>query len=190
MNKLNAIQMFVMLSLVVSCNSKDEDPILTPDPVYEVCCGSSPVEYTEENTGMYVFVPNVFAPNGDGNNDYFLPIVNSKVMEVVDYTIFAADIDSVIFYRSTIVYGDTEKDFAWSGMRPDGSVYKGPFRYFMKVLSADGSTLMRVEGKACRIECGPNAQVFQTKEGCVFPSQVNDVGAFDPTLPNKETGCF
>jgi hypothetical protein len=139
---------------------------------------------------MYVYVPNVFTPNGDGINDYFLPFANDKVMEVFEYTIFAADIDSIIFYRSTIVYGDTEKDFAWDGMRPEGTVFKGPFRYSMKVLSSDGGTLMLVEGKACRIVCGEDAQSFQTQEGCFFSTQANNMGTLDAALPNQETGCF
>ncbi len=154
---------------------------------YESCCGVEPVEFKTENA--YVFVPNVFTPNGDSVNDYFLPFINERVVEVIDYIIYTAEGDTVIFDRPTFDFNDKE-NYAWNGLRYDGSVYKGAFKYTMRVALKEGG-LMRVEGRACRIVCGSDASIFREKPGCFFPSQVNNTsGRLDRTLSNMENGCF
>lgn len=187
--KFTSILVFVSI-FVMSCKAQVDDPTIDAGHIYEGCCGASPVEFDFEE--MHVYVPNVFTPNGDGINDYFLPYVNSEVIEVVDYTIYEPVLDSnvILFYTQTIVYGENQNVFAWNGLRPDGAEFKGPFRYSMTVVSKNGVSALEVRGTACRVLCGTDAQVFQTLDGCFYPSQVDSTGALDATLPSRETGCF
>jgi hypothetical protein len=178
MKTLKFISMLAFLPiLTLSCKAQVDGPTITTDPIYEGCCGTTPVEF--DNAGMHVYVPNVFTPNGDGINDYFLPYVNSTVIEVVDYTIYEPVLDSnvVLFYTQTIVYGDDQNFFAWNGLRPDGTEFKGPFRYSMLV--ASDSALIQVKGNACRVVCGSIGYFFAQQGIGLF---LGNLGYFKPQI--------
>jgi hypothetical protein len=97
------------------CSQDTKDPVVVVDTtIYEDCCGTEPVEF--KNGGVYVFVPNVFTPNNDGINDYFYPIVDKNVREVVNYVILNATGDTVIFTRQSVNF-NTLINSAWDGMR-------------------------------------------------------------------------
>lgn len=161
----------------------------TPDPVtsetYEACCGAEPVEYTFGDARMYV--PNVFTPNGDGVNDLFYPFVNDSVLAIDVFLIYTPVGDTLMFDRPGFDYNNLGS-YAWNGRRYDGSQHKGPFKYFVSFILKDG--LHEVEGRACSIVCGPEAAVFQTKEGCFYPVQSSAGGILNPTAPNFESDCF
>lgn len=154
--------------------------------IYEACCGAEPVEFT--NKDAYIFVANAFTPNNDGINDLFYPIVNEGVLEVIDFVIYTAEGDTALFDRRTVDYNNI-KEYAWNGLRYDGAVYKGAFKYSMRVVLKSGG-LLKVEGKACRIVCEPDAVIFKAKLGCFYPVQASTSRRLDISLPNKESGCF
>lgn len=169
-----------------SCTPETKDPVIIESTIYESCCGTEPVEF--KNGGIYVFVPNVFTPNNDGINDYFAPYVDENVAEVVNYFILSEKGDTVIFSRPTIDFKDITGS-AWDGFRPNGKPYIGSFNYSMEVVTK-GFALVKITGKACRIQCGPEAAVFKGRKGCFFPIQIDGNGKLDPLLPNAEQECF
>lgn len=175
----------ILLCGIPSCKSQDTtvEPV---SKVYENCCGASPVEFREGDA--YMYVPNVFTPNGDGTNDVFVPQINQDIQGFDAYLIYSAEGDTLIF-ASAVFDPATASTSGWKGKRQDGSLYAGGFRYEMTVLLKSGA-LYKVEGKACSIVCGKEASVFKTKTGCYYPVQVNASHQLDKTLPHMESGCF
>lgn len=167
-----------------------QEPVISE--VYEKCCGAEPIEFTYKDG--YMFVPNVFTPNGDGVNDYFVPQFNDKIDAYFDtYLIYTSVGDTVLYYFSQF---DVKNSISstWDGNRKDGTPYVGAFKYEFSVYlkSTDGSTdYFTIEGRACRVACGPDASVLKGKSGCFFPSQFNtDILKPDASIPNKEEACF
>jgi hypothetical protein len=164
------------------------DPVSVNEPLtgkYEGCCGAESVEFTKDDA--YMYVPNVFTPNGDGANDWFVPSINEYILGFDSYLIFTAE-DSIIFSKTGFNYDHVE-NYAWDGNTPDGKPYIGPFKYEFWVF-VKGGGIQVIKGKACRIECGPDAAAFKGQEGCFYPSQVGANGRLDKGVPNKEVACF
>ncbi|GAA4419287.1 hypothetical protein GCM10023187_53450 [Nibrella viscosa] len=159
---------------------------------YEGCCGAQPVEFTRAKKQIYV--PNAFTPNGDGVNDYFRPYVNDEVGTVWGFTILSATGDTVLFMRPRFDGSDSTKlsYYAWNGLRKDGTRYKGLFKYRMRVDDKMANKDI-IEGTACAIVCGPEANYFQSKQGCFFPAQAGEnekKGKLESARKNRETNCF
>jgi len=136
-----------------------------------------------------MYVPNVFTPNGDGVNDYFVPFVNENVPAFDAYLIYTAVGDTLLFSRNGFNYNYIPS-WAWDGNRPDGTPYIGPFKYEF-VVFLKNNTLYTIKGSACRIACGPDAAFFKDKTGCFYPSQVDTTTKhLNQALPNSESDCF
>ncbi|MCE7060112.1 gliding motility-associated C-terminal domain-containing protein [Dyadobacter sp. CY343] len=93
----NTLTIFILLSICTAqtCSSQDQ-----PKPVsqeYESCCGTQPVEFSYQKKRIYV--PNVFTPNNDGVNDYFVPFVNDIVTDVWGFTIYSALGDTILYQK-------------------------------------------------------------------------------------------
>ena len=153
---------------------------------YTSCCGTQPVEFAYEKQKIYV--PNVFTPNGDGINDYFMPYINEEVGAVWGFTIYSAKGDTILYQREYFNYSKEEQNYAWNGLRRDGSQYAGLFKYEMRVDDKKANKHL-VTGYACAIVCGPDTKIFKTKEGCFYPSQANK-GSIDKSIASKEKDCF
>ena len=94
--------------------------------LYKACCGVEPVEYKAQ--GANVYVPNVFTPNADGANDYFMPFFNGQVRGVDTYSVYTAEGDTLLFHSEGF-HTDDLPNYAWNGNRADGTPYVGPFGY-------------------------------------------------------------
>ncbi len=187
---LKRIYVLLFGGLLLSCQGlAQKGPDKPVSAEYQACCGVQPVEFTFAKKQIYV--PNVFTPNGDGVNDYFMPYINQEVASVWGFTILSAKGDTVLYLMPYFDYS-TEKDitrYAWNGRRQDGSLYKGLFKYRMRVDDKLANKDV-IEGTACALLCGPEVKVFQTKEGCFFPVQAGLEGKKAFAQTNQETGCF
>ena len=179
----------IFAGVLQSCTPQNNDPEVTLPKEYEACCGVKPVNYQLSNG--FIYMPNVFTPNGDGINDLFYPFISDEIAEIQQFTILSAVGDTVIFSRPTIVY-DRINEFGWNGRRKDGSLYRGPFKYGMKVSSKDRK-LRLLEGEACSVLCEPGTKDLKVKKGCFYPSQAGkngQLGKLDSTASNVETDCL
>ena len=187
MTYLVYLMVFALANLFCGKDDTPDNPIVPPQ--YESCCGTEPVEYENAAAGTYVYFPNVFTPNGDGVNDLFYPHFDATTGVVVrNFTIYSVVNDTIIFTKSWFLPNALE-DTAWNGMRSDGSVYEGEFRYFA-TLDVPSGHAVDIEGRACRIVCGPDAAVFKTLEGCFYSEQAGTDGHLDASKTVTESMCF
>jgi CHU_C Type IX secretion signal domain len=184
MKRLFLSSLCLSLLSLFNCNGQEVEP--PKSTVYEACCGAEPVEFT--NQKAYMFVPNVFTPNGDRKNDYFSPFHNEEILGFSTYMILTPVGDTVL-YATTEYNPKNIENTAWNGLRDDGKVYKGLFKYRFTVF-LKGGAIYRVEGQACRVVCGPEAKVFLDKKGCFYPLQADTTGRLSKDTPSQEAGCF
>jgi hypothetical protein len=184
MKNIISLLLLAIICSAQTCSSQDEPNVVSKE--YESCCGTKPVEFTSGKA--YAYVPNVFTPNGDNVNDVFMPYVNEEVLEVRAFTILSAAGDTILFQRPSFNYKDI-KEYAWNGIRSDGSRYTGIFNYKMQILNSE-RVLKIVEGQACVIQCGTDAKVFKSKDGCFYPAQAGKNGILDKSISIAEKDCF
>ncbi|KQS23826.1 gliding motility-associated C-terminal domain-containing protein [Dyadobacter sp. Leaf189] len=183
----NTLTIFLLLLICTAqtCSSQDQ-----PKPVsseYESCCGTQAVEFSYDKKRIYV--PNVFTPNKDGVNDYFLPFVNDIVTDIWGFTIYSAVGDTILYQKPYCNSKMAIADYGWDGLRPDGSRYKGLFRYKMRVDDSEARKHI-VGGQACAIICGSESEIFKTKAGCYYPIQAGKAGTVDKSIASAEKDCF
>ncbi len=210
-NTFNLSIVWLCLSLIVTMNScakeivptdkeeeqqEEQEQILELAPEYESCCGADPVEIEVEQEGQtsYVYIPNVFTPNGDGINDKFKPVMNEQILAIQYMVIKKLEEDrepnvSQTLYQIQAIEAEELERTGWDGMNPEGEPHKGGFEYTIQIINKDNSTYI-VKGKACAIICGTDASGFQTKEGCYFETQSTENGILDAQLENTEAECF
>jgi hypothetical protein len=179
----------LLLLTVFSCEGQ-KDPVVRDR--YENCCGTEPTEFTiktpDAGKDAYIYVPNIFTPNGDGINDFFVPSIAENIRGFDAYLIYTAEGDTLLFDRPGFDFNDIA-NYAWDGNRRDGTPYVGAFKYDFTVFLAGGG-LHRFSGRACRVLCGPDAAVLRDKVGCFYPSQAGADGHLDKAAGNNEKGCF
>jgi hypothetical protein len=161
----------------------------TPDATrYEACCGSQPVEFSYDK--KKVFIPNVFTPNKDGLNDFFAPHVNDVITDIWWFTIYSAEGDTVLYQTMYLdkTKKEGEQNSGWDGLRPDGSVYKGLFRYTMRIDDRDANKHI-VEGTACAVICEPGDKIPEDKSTCFYSSQAGEQGTLNKSGKSGEKGC-
>lgn len=171
-----------------TCSSQVAEP-QTDSKEYQSCCGTQPVEFAFASKKVYM--PNVFTPNKDGVNDYYAPNVNDAITDVWGFTIYSAEGDTILFQKPYFNTKMKLDEYGWNGLRPDGSRYKGLFKYKMRVDDKKANKHI-VTGQACAIQCGPDAKIFKTKSGCFYPVQASKgvAGTLDKSILTLERDCF
>ena len=158
---------------------KDDDP---KSPL-EGCCGNDAIEETVGNG--YVYVPNIFTPNGDGINDYLFVNVDS-IASIAEFEI--KDKSGKVVFEVFDVMPDNPVA-GWDG-EVDNLVVEGLYSVSVTVIAEDG-TSRTIKGKVCNFPCDDNNVTERVPdEHCQFPAQVTD-GHFCPTCVSGEAGdCF
>jgi gliding motility-associated-like protein len=84
-----------------------------------------------------IFIPNVFTPNGDGDNDLFKVYSGEGVEEIKKFKIF--DRWGALVYEAQNLGNDIE-DFGWDGSLKGKNMTEGVYVYFLEVLYIDGKS--------------------------------------------------
>jgi gliding motility-associated-like protein len=86
-----------------------------------------------------VFVPNVFSPNHDGNNDVFMIFGNASAVKVQELKIFDRWGDMVFSAQDTPL---NDSRFGWDGTFRGKDLTPQVFAYFAKVIFVDGEIVL------------------------------------------------
>ena len=81
------------------------------------------------------FIPNIFSPDGDGNNDDFVIYLSDAIIEVFDFRIFDRW-GNLLLFRPEIS-GD-KSNFVWDGFFNGKKVDSGVYVYMATLLLEDG----------------------------------------------------
>lgn len=183
--------------LINACTQDDAENTVTPIKEYESCCGAEPVE-SNFISGQYLFVPNVFTPNGDGINDYWYPRFSSGPENISAVLIYTETADTLI-HEILPIWNYPEGKYGWDGLRTrkdnlagDFKIHKGGFRYEIYFFESVnfGTGDIKFKGKACAVTCDEDAKYFKDKEGCFFPAQTDGTGKLDKSIKPTEESCF
>ena len=183
---LLATSLFSLLILFAGCKEENER-------LYSECCACSPLQ-VELDTGR-IFVPNVFTPNADSNNDAATFYVGSGIAEINSFTIKNSS-GSVLFEIENVTENfNHEGETGWFAYKPgeplNGETYKGLFDYELTATSITGET-GTFSGSICAFVCNDEDQyTWEYNDNCVFGAQHNGKGEADLSLPSSEEGyCF
>lgn len=160
----------------------------TPVSNYEGCCGLKPGIFN--GYGMNVYVPNVFTPNNDGINDYFVPSVNNAVQFISGYTI--SDLQNNILFERYYFNLNDIPNYAWNGnvYHPNGTFkefYSGPFKYQMFTINSNNQNIV-ISGNACVLRCPEAHEPTVGNPNCVYGAQ-GDNGFLNKSFPTQEPAC-
>ncbi|MEX1002314.1 MAG: gliding motility-associated C-terminal domain-containing protein [Crocinitomicaceae bacterium] len=87
-------------------------------------------EITIKEASQISKIPNVFTPNGDGDNDVWF--IESKNLS--SFSIMIQD------QKGNKVFQSENPNFEWNGEKPDGFIEKGKYAYYISALGEDGET--------------------------------------------------
>lgn len=168
--------------LLLSC--KDDKP--SPSALYAGCCGTAPALLVV-GSGK-VSLPNAFTPNGDGLNDFFQPLTSGDILLIQEFQILDRDKNEIRKYAN---FQPNDPLINWDGTWKNGAAYEGLFHYRISAVNAlgEGKT---VEGSACCVRCSADGSLLplENPDGCVYPDQVDQTGAFSPAIPSGEDVCY
>lgn len=170
--------------LFIACSKADSNDTFE----YNSCCGAASVD-TSFLDSAYVYIPNVFTPNGDGINDYFRPFWSGEVKDVIYMIVYSLEDKSIWFARSGSDNIPPE-EYGWDGIRRDTMLlHKGGFGYEIAFF-VNENFIYTTTGMACSIHCGPEAAIFNGRPGCFYPNQAGANGNLNPLIANGEKNCF
>lgn len=154
MNKKSVTYFIFSLFLLTSANSCHDTFQLIKG-----CCDDPPVH--EELGVGWVFIPNVFTPNGDGIHDEFR-IYGDSLRQVIELKIKGKD--GLIVLHNLHLIPDSG---LWNGT-VNGKVITGLYTYEITMESID-RTVKTFKGKICNCPCdGTNFDDFVPIRNCEF----------------------
>lgn len=94
---------------------------------YKTFCKDTSFFNVMENCPFEIFIPNIFTPNGDLNNDVFKPVVSGRYLRL----------EMVIFNRWGQIIHESDIN-GWNGFFMGELVMEGVYGYYVKVIDANG----------------------------------------------------
>lgn len=104
------------------------------------CVGSDDV-LIEIDKNRNVYIPNIFTPDGDGNNDFFQVFVGRGVQQVNFLQVYDRWGEQVHEARNFIP-GDFDIEYGWDGTFKGKRMDSGVYVYIAEVTFVDGLTLL------------------------------------------------
>ena len=91
------------------------------------------LEPTEESS-LTLVLPNIFTPNGDGNND----VLTLDASDITDFSIVVLNSSGIVVYQSS------DSAFSWNGTLPTGDpVNEGSFIYYVTGKDSAGKLISK-----------------------------------------------
>lgn len=185
----NSLLLFLLFSLTLFsyCDSDDAQPECEPASPYENCCGTAPLEVVLGTGEM--FVPNIFTPNGDGVNDFWLPYTNNGIT-FIKSLIVKDELGQEIFQKFDLMAGAALNiGDGWDGTDGQGNILNGLFGFEITISNIDNQEAT-FTGKICCINCQEGNVNSENIDNCGFGSQHNGEGNLDLNIQNNEADCF
>lgn len=152
------------------------------------CCDDEPISETVDS--IWIGIPNVFTPNGDGNNDIFRPIIHEFEQEYYDpQTQLSVNIQRKITSASLKVMkmngrslydgqvNSVKESFGWDGKDGNGNICTGKFLWEIKIKTDKGTT-KEYAGQVCSI--ATTEQEDLTCGTCVSEASLIASGGVEP----------
>ena len=177
-----AIFIFTSLLFLFSCKSDDDSNA----NLYKNCCNTDPL-LAELDTGK-IYIPNVFTPNADGNNDLFFVMAGSGV-EMVNSFVITKPNGTMMFEQETFIPNNPA--LGWDGSDSDGNIHRGHFNYTVQVTSINGA-VGEYNGSACSVVCDLSDEGFTVgnTDDCRHGTQHDGGGGVSASFPTFENDCF
>lgn len=160
------------LILTIACNDTIK--------VIKGCC-DEPAVVSQGDVG-WVYIPNVFTPNGDGLHDYM--IVQGDSLKQLIYITIKNEQGATVYNASKIPINDYVN--SWDGTF-NGKVQRGMYSYEIRVESITGY-VWEVKGNICNCPCD------QDEDEDIAPIRNCEFGWCDPQIIdcNEDEGlsCF
>jgi gliding motility-associated-like protein len=148
----------LMISMLQTACKKEEGQL------FAGCCNTEIICQGFGNAT--VFIPNIFTPNDDALNDYFLVFGNS-IERIIKMEIRNKE-EEVVFESSNTQANDQLS--GWDG-KTNGEVIRGLYSFIVEIKAADGATIS-CEGKVCNFPCGLNPTGgLLPVTNCRYPAQ-------------------
>lgn len=148
MKKLTLLFLLLLL-IFYSCKKKKLE---------KNCCSDPEIE--EHFNGGYLVMPNIFTPNGDGQNDHLRIFAKG----ITKFSIVIKNNGFGKLFESTD-YNDT-----WDGKYKGGKFVEGIFKYEIEAETINGEKIKK-EGKICCIINQTEDTCLQNAMECVFGNQ-------------------
>ena len=84
-----------------------------------------------------VFIPNVFSPNGDNINDFFIPQVSPEIT-IIDELLIFDRWGNMVFKAENIPPNSIES--GWNGRYKNQALNPAVFIYWVKITDLDGNS--------------------------------------------------
>ena len=129
-------------SLFLSCNDC-LTPIVTPTHSIDYLVTVTTAEGCEGEVRLSfrvkkqadVYVPNIFSPNGDGENDIFMIFAGSQIAEVKNFEVFNRWGESVFQYFN---FHPNDPAFGWDGKHRGQEVNPSVYTWYAEIEMIDG----------------------------------------------------